>query len=227
MTGRNDACHYVGEMEFHDRDTWYASVTPCRRHFDRSGLRALSDRGGFTLIEIATVLVVLGIMLALAVPRLNFGYYAVRGAASSASSVLVRAQRRAVQAQHNVVVSFDTVGGRLRIHDDANNNGQVDGGEAVSWEPLEDGARLKKGPVPGLLQGNGAVSFRVVSDGLPGVVFYRNGAASEEGVFYLGPTAQDTSASASGDVRAGRIQRSTGRLQWYRFANGQWEMTGA
>lgn len=185
------------------------------------------DRGGFTLIEVLSTLVLLGILLALAIPRLDFGYYAVRGAANSASSVLVRAQRRAVQAQHDVVVSFDTIQARLRIHDDANNNGAVDAGEVVSWEPLEEGVQLKKGPVPALTNGTGAVTFQVVQDGMPGVVFYRNGAASEEGVFYLGPAHQDTLQPRGRDIRAGRIQRSTGRLQWYRFANGGWEMTGA
>ncbi|HET8657143.1 MAG TPA: type II secretion system protein [Longimicrobiaceae bacterium] len=185
---------------------------------------ARRQAAGYTLIEVCTILVVLGILAAIAVPRLDFSGYAVDTAAQTASAVLLSAQRQAVQREHNVVVAFDTAGARLRIHDDANNNLQVDAGEEVRYESLGDAVHFGHGTAPAGAPGEGAVGFIFQQDGMPALVFHRDGSASEEGGFYITSTQGLLDPAHAHDARAGMIQRSTGRALWYSYGTSGWEV---
>jgi type II secretory pathway pseudopilin PulG len=177
---------------------------------------------GFTLIEVLTLLAVLGIVTAFAAPRLDFQRFQIGGAMQSVGSTLMAAQRQAVQEQHDVVVAFDVAGSRLRIHSDANNDRRFDAGERVRYEPLGEGIRFGRGGATALFTGDDPVSFTLEQAGLPAVMFYRNGAASEEGGFYLTSVRAATAPGHESDTRALRIERSTGRPTWFRHEPPLW-----
>jgi prepilin-type N-terminal cleavage/methylation domain-containing protein len=178
---------------------------------------------GFSMIEMLTVLVVIGVLTSMAVPRLDFRRYAVDGAVQSIGSTLLRAQRQAVQRQHGVVVAFDVPGGALRIHDDTNGNLVIDGGEPVRFQSIPEGVRIGRRTAPPLFTSPDAVTFSFTQGGLPAVVFNRNGSASEEGGFYLTAAAAPEAGQLDGYTRAARIQRSTGRPLWFRYTGSVWK----
>jgi type II secretory pathway pseudopilin PulG len=175
------------------------------------------------MIELLTVLVVLGVLASMAGPRIDFQYYAVNGAEQAVSSTLLRAQRQAVQEQHPVVIAFDAAADALRIHDDINGNLQVDPGEGVQFEHLADGVAIARGSAPSIFPTDADVTFAMKQDGLPAVVFYRNGSVSEEGGFYLASASSLTDPAKKPHTRAARIQRATGRAEWLRYVGSEWE----
>lgn len=179
-------------------------------------------RDGFSLIEVLTLLVVLGIVTSIAVPRLDVQRYQIEAAMQSVGSTLLAAQRAAVQRQHDVIVSFDAANSRVRIHADTNNDRAISEGEPVRWEKLGDGVRFGRASAPALQGADAAISFALRQNGLPAVVFSRNGSASEEGVFYLTSARAQHNAAYARDTRALRIERSTGRPGWYRLDGTQW-----
>ncbi|NIS32581.1 MAG: prepilin-type N-terminal cleavage/methylation domain-containing protein, partial [Actinobacteria bacterium] len=86
---------------------------------------------GFTLIEMLVVVTVIGILVGMAAPKIDATEFRMRGAVREVGTTLLAAQGQAVMRQHDVVVAIDTVGRRLRVHSDADNDGVVDEGEAV------------------------------------------------------------------------------------------------
>lgn len=181
-----------------------------------------SDRAGFSLIEVLTLLVVLAIVTTMAAPRLDVERFQIEAGMQSVGSTLLTAQRAAVQRQHDVVVSFDAANSRVRIHADLNNNGTIDDGEPSRWEPLGEGVLFGRAAAPALMGENAAISFSATQNGLPSVVFSRNGSASAEGGFYLTSARALRDPAYSRDTRALRIDRSTGRVGWYRLNGTQW-----
>ena len=178
--------------------------------------------GGFSLAEVLVVLVILGIVGAMTVPRLNLTPSRASAAASLAGSTLMSAQRAAVARQHDVVVAVDVGGRRLRVHFDADDDGRVDAGEWVRYEPLPEGAVFSRAGAPAGRVGSAAVSFRGRQDGLPAVTFLRNGSASEEGGFYLTSVAAAAAGNAI-DARQVVVDRATGRLTWLTWDGSRWK----
>ena len=82
----------------------------------RSNATPAPQRVGVTLAELAVVLVILGVLLALAVPRLAAAAdrAAVRAAVADAASVFAAARELAIHSRRAVAVEVDTAGGRLR-----------------------------------------------------------------------------------------------------------------
>jgi prepilin-type N-terminal cleavage/methylation domain-containing protein len=182
----------------------------------------MSRRAGFTLIEVLASLIIVGILSALALPRLDLESYKVNSAVRTMTSTLTYAQRLAVTLQHDVRVSFDSTNARIRIHEDANNNGIMDGVERVTSRPLEDGVTLGRGTAPAAPFGSAAVNFTQMQGGLPVVVFRRDGSASENGGFYL--TTKRSAVQANPyRSRAGQIIRGSGRVIWQRYTNSGWQ----
>jgi prepilin-type N-terminal cleavage/methylation domain-containing protein len=179
-------------------------------------------QAGFTLIEVMASIVIVGILSAIALPRLDLESYKVNSAVRSMTSSLTYAQRLAVTLQHDVRVSFDVPNGRLRIHEDANNNGLMDGAERVTSLPFDGGVVLGRGAAPPAAFGAAAVNFTQTQGGLPVVVFRRDGTASENGGFYL-TTARSVIQGNPYRSRAGQIIRGSGRVIWQRYTNTGWQ----
>lgn len=179
--------------------------------------RTPRDRNGYTLIELLTVVTIIGILAAMATPVLDTSRLQAEAAAQSLGTTLLNAQRTAVSRQHAVVVAFDVANHRIRIHQDANNNGVIDSRETVTFHSLEPPVRFGRGAAPARPIGANAVSFTRRQGDLAALTFYRNGSASEEGVFYL--TARPDRAN---HTRAIEIDRGTGRISWLRYRSNAW-----
>ena len=179
---------------------------------------------GFSLIEVLTVLVLIGLATVMAVPRIDLDFYRIDAGMHAMGTQLLGAQRLAMKKQHNVVVAFDTVGHRVRIHQDADNDGVIDAGEISAYIPLGDGVVFgSSGAPPSPLLGvSRVVSFAGRQDGMPAVTFRRSGSASEEGGFILTSKRAAAQADRPSSSRGVRVERSTGRITWYRYS-GTWK----
>ncbi|HXE57788.1 MAG TPA: prepilin-type N-terminal cleavage/methylation domain-containing protein [Gemmatimonadales bacterium] len=191
----------------------------------RRSIRRIGRRG-FSLIEMLTVVVVIGIVVAIALPRINVDAYRVNSAVRAVTVGLSYAQRLAVTLQHDVRVAIDVANNRLRVHEDADNDATIDPGERVTYTNLEEGVIFARGAAPPITYSTGGVgantvNFTQTQGGLPVVVFRRDGSASENGGFYLN-TIRGLAGGSTSWVRAGEIIRSSGRVIWYSYASGAW-----
>jgi len=172
---------------------------------------------GFALVELLIVMVLIGILVAIAYPSIASSRWSAEAAMLQVGTTLQSAQREAVSRQHDVVIQFDAANSRMRIIYDANGNGAADGGERVRGVSLERHVVFGRGGAPARPFGAGPVTL---SDGSQTLVFHRNGSASASGGLYL-----TSSRAAAGeakrirDARAVEIVRSTGRVEWFRYVD--------
>ena len=179
-------------------------------------------RAGVTLIEIVMVLALVGIVAAIALPRIDVEHYRIDGAARAVGTTLLMAQRSAVTSQHDVVVTFDVTHNALRIHDDLDNDHTVNGTERVRQQPLGDLIVYGRASAPAMPIGAGPVTFTKQVSGVPAVVFHRDGSASEAGGFYL-TSRRSLNSTHPEDARAIQVERGTGRVSWYRYRSNTWQ----
>ena len=178
---------------------------------------------GYTLVEMVIVLVIAGIVSAIALPNIDYRRYRADAATHTLRGTLQHAQRLSIVRQYDVVVVFDLEGRRMRIIEDMNNNRIADSTERVIVRPVEEGITFIVPPT-GV---NGAVESPIVGanlrnvDGLPSITFHRNGSASSDLELYL--SAQSSHGS---DIRAVLITQSTGRALGQRFLGSAWSEEG-
>jgi prepilin-type N-terminal cleavage/methylation domain-containing protein len=186
-------------------------------------IRRLREQG-FTIFELLITLSVMSIVAAIALPRINLHQFRVDAGVRLVQSALQQGVRYAVQRQHDIYISFDVPGKRLLTVDDKNNNGAADAGEKVQWRQLEDGVRFAAPPAP--IPGNslGAVAGTNIKaiNGLPSIIFRRDGAASTDLQVYITSTRPD-----AGDFKSLSVTRSTGHVDYYSYRAGRWVRGGA
>lgn len=182
-----------------------------------------SVRAGYTLLELLVVVTIIGIMGAVALPRIHYAAYQADAGLATVQGALQLAQRSAIVRQTEVMVSFDTAGRRVRIVYDANSNHLLDAGEYVRWTPLEDGVRFGTPPSGVQMAGGASVvgSALVGRDNYPTVFYHRDGALSSELELYLRSSRADV-----GDFRALHVRQATGRVQIYKYTGTQWKPAG-
>jgi prepilin-type N-terminal cleavage/methylation domain-containing protein len=182
-----------------------------------------SRRSGFSMIELLTTLIIMGMIAAMAVPRLDLSHMRSDAALRQVTSLMILAQRMALTKQYDVIVSVDAATSRVRLIEDRNNSGVIDAGDRSFWTALEGGVTFA--PTPVALDGmSGTVTFvrpRTI-DGFPSVIFRRNGAASSDGVLFFTTKVSDPSS-----LRAVMISQSTGRTDPYKFTGSAWVRAGA
>ncbi|MDB4898389.1 MAG: hypothetical protein JWN53_197 [Gemmatimonadetes bacterium] len=178
------------------------------------------------MIELVIIVVVMGLMVRMLLPRLSVGKSRADAGAQQVRSVFLTALRSTLTNQSDVIVSFDTARGRIRIAEDRNNNGLIDSNEVKYWRSLGDGNAFRIPPV-GCSCGTVNPGTPIVGaslktvDNFPTVVFHRDGSTSSAMEVYL-------AASWKGrtDYRLVTLTRSTGRSDLWKFsgkdASGAW-----
>jgi len=177
---------------------------------------------GFTVTELLIVLAIIGIVVAISAPKIDFIKFRLESDMQGVGMTLLTAERQAITQQHDVVLLFDVAQGVIRIHDDKNNNHVIDVGERVRGMALGEGVVFGRASAPARPMGPGPVVFTKMVDGFPALVFHRDGSASEAGGFYLTSTRAVRSGLHVEDTRAIEIERATGRASWYRYGPPAW-----
>lgn len=186
-----------------------------------------AGRVGFTMIEVMLTIIIIGIVAAIGLPRIDFEGAKVNSAMRTVTLSFAHAQREAVSLQMDVWVTVDTANRALRLHEDCNNDGVIQNGERVSSAPLDDGVLFASSGAPALPFGATFASFTRTQGGLPAIIFHRDGTANEGGGIYLTTAkafAQNNAGMAQGKFkqRAVEIDQATGRAFWWTYANGTW-----
>jgi len=173
-------------------------------------------RRGFTLAEMMVVVVIAGMMITLALPRVDTTKWRADAIATIVRTTLQYAQRQAITRQHDMVVSFDTAGKRIRTFWDNNNSGTINNTERVTWRGLDVGVLFTDPNVKGIsgttinkpVTGSQVIS---VTD-FPTVTFHRDGSVSTDAEIYI-----KVAAHGPPWYRAIRLTQATGRVDWYRL----------
>ncbi len=177
--------------------------------------RMVTGRAAFTLVELVMVLMIIGVIGAMAIPHVNVSSYRADAAAQQVRSVLLTAQRTSLTRQYDLIVTIDTAKNELRIAEDKNNNHSIDPGEWKFWRPPGEGNRFGVPP----LGVNGPVTASVVGPllfniaSMPSITFHRDGSTSSDAEIYINSTYGRRS-----DWRAITLTRATGRTEYYRLS---------
>jgi prepilin-type N-terminal cleavage/methylation domain-containing protein len=191
------------------------------RMFARNRNRTLQP--GFTLAELMVVVVISGLMITLAIPRIDTTRWKADAIAQVIRTKLQYAQRMAITRQHDMVVSFDTTGERIRTFWDVNNDQAIASSERVMWNGLDVGILFTDPSVNGV---SGSAIHQPVSGpalatftGYPTITFHRDGSASTDAEIYV-----KVAAHGPPWYRAVTVTQATGRVDWYRLnaQAGKW-----
>lgn len=181
-----------------------------------SRANAVPARRGFSLIEIVIVMVILGVISGMTIPKLNLGQYRADAAAQQVRSVLQISQRTSLTRQYDVIVSVDTLQGGLRIAEDVNNNGAIEVSEWKFWRPLGQGNKFAVPPqgITGSTVTSSVVGSQLKTvDNFPSIIFHRDGSTSSNGEIYVASTEKGRT-----DMRVITLIRATGKTELFRLA---------
>lgn len=184
------------------------------------------SRGGFTLVEMLIVVVIIGILTAISLPKINLSRIRSKAAIQTLGTTMLALQRDAISRQHNVVVIIENATSSLRVLYDSTNDITLNNNERTRSVPLgEEIVFGKPSTVPARSFGANPINFTTteVTTGLPAIVLYRNGSAREFGGIYLSTRKAMAGAPGhQGETWAMEIVRATGRAEWLRWTGTAW-----
>jgi Tfp pilus assembly protein FimT len=172
------------------------------------------DRRGYSIGELLWVIVILSIIAALVIPKLDWMRFRLNSEHRNVQMQLAYAQRLAVTLQHNVQVTIDHPLRRLIVVEDANNDGTFAATERRRMIQLDDGINFERVSAPDLPAP--APTTEVTQ-----IVFRRDGSADQAGVIFVNTT-RAVALATNDDVRALEIVRATGRALAYRYLSSTW-----
>lgn len=179
-------------------------------------------RWGFTLTELLYVMIIAGVLAGIAVPLLDVARFRLNSAVVEATTELMAAQRSAVLRGHDVVVAIDETARRLRVHLDANNDGEIQTTETWKVMELGEGVVFQRSGAPKIGSSDAAITFTKKQDAFKAVTFHRNGGASERGIIYLNAPG---GGAQPDNQRAVEVIRSTAKIKCWSYSTGSWMET--
>lgn len=174
----------------------------------------LRSEAGFSMFEMLTIVVIIGILAALAVPRLDWTAYRVNSETRNMVMQLAYAQRLAVSLQHNVLVTVDGTNRRLIVDEDKNDDGTYQSSERRRVVQLDDGVTFARNSVPDL-------PAPAPTNVLTVITYRRDGSASATGVLFMN-SQRGANLGNNKHARALEVIRATGRAMWYSYSSGAW-----
>jgi Tfp pilus assembly protein FimT len=172
------------------------------------------DRRGYSVGELLWVIVILSIVAALAIPRLDWMKFRINAEVRNISLQMTYAQRLAVSLQHNVQVTVNHATRRLIVDEDRNNDGTYAPSERRRVVQLDDGVNFERNGMPDL-------PAPAPTTELFTIIYRRDGSADQAGVIFLN-SIRGVNMGTNGDGRALEITRATGRATSYSYASGAW-----
>ena len=173
-------------------------------------------RAGFSMVEIIIVLVMMAVIAAMAIPKLNLSQFRADAAAQQVRSVFQTAQRTSLTRQFDVIVSVDTAQFGLRIAEDLNNDGTIQVSEWKFWRPTGEGNKFAippKGLNASTVTSSVIGAQLKIIDGMKSVIFHRDGSTSTDAEIYV-----QSEYKGRTDYRAISVTRATGRTELYRLS---------
>ena len=180
---------------------------------------------GFTIIEMAIALAIASILVAFALPAIDFNRYRMDANARLVQNQLLWAQSRAVQRNMQVLVQLYYDQNQFRIVEDSTGDGAYTNGEYALNRTLAEGMVFKVPPTTV----DGASAYYATGTGVsltgaqnyPQLIFYPNGSSSGDAVIYLG-----SPQGRPQDNRAIKVSGATSKMYFYRMgANGIWSLS--
>ena len=173
-------------------------------------------RAGFSMVEIIIVLVMMAVIAAMAIPKLNLSQYRADAGAQQVRSVFQTAQRTSLTRQFDVIVSVDTAQFELRIAEDKNNDGVIQATEWKFWRPTGEGNKFAippKGLNASTVTSSVIGAQLKIVNGMKSVIFHRDGSTSTDVEIYV-----QSEYKGRTDYRAISVTRATGRTELYRLS---------
>jgi prepilin-type N-terminal cleavage/methylation domain-containing protein len=178
--------------------------------------RFLESQEGFSLVEMITVVAVMGIILAMAAP--NFSKWKekheINGQAQKVYFDLMLARTTAVKANNDVRVTFNTTSDSYKVHDDTNGDGVEDSGEALKTITLENNVQFAFNSGISDIDGN-SVSAAVSFSGSQTVTFDSRGQASASGSVFMLHT--EDVGKTSDRARSISVLKATGAVDYWSY----------
>jgi Tfp pilus assembly protein FimT len=178
---------------------------------------------GFSTLELMLAICIMGMMAGIALTKVDLARMEANSAVQVLSTSMVAAQREAITKQHDIILTFDAPQRTLRMIWDRDSDGGIDAGERIRAIPLDGRITFGLGGATARAFGANAINFDRDINGLPALIFHRNGSASGIGGFYLTSTRAMAGPGYSDDTRAVEIIRATGRTEWYRYTGAAWK----
>ena len=185
----------------------------------------LRARNAWTVIEMVIALGLVSILVAIALPSIDFNRFMMDGACRAVQLRFIAAQSKSIEGQVNYLVTFFWSRDQFRVVNDINANGAWDGGKELrNWFTLPDHVHFLvppttiDGATPNYATGPGVST--VSSSGVlyPSIIFYPNGSSSGDATVYLG-----TSATRLTDFRAIQVTGATSKMSYWRMQkDGTW-----
>jgi prepilin-type N-terminal cleavage/methylation domain-containing protein len=189
-------------------------------------MRRMPAARGFTLVEMLIVIVIIGVLATISLPKINLSRIRSKSAIQTLGTTMLALQRDAISRQHNVLLLIDNTTNSLRVLYDSTNDLTINNNERTRSVPLGEEIVFGRPPgVPARAFGGNAVNFMTteISTGNPAIVLYRNGSAKEFGGLYLSTRKAMAGAPGhTGETWAMEVVRATGRAEWLRWNGTAW-----